>query len=193
MKKLPAAFVLLLLVPCFSLPVLRADDAGDDDGKEEKKFALSSSAFKDKEMIPRKYTGEGDDISPPLAWKHVPEGTKQFVLVMEDADSPTREPWVHWVMYRIDADVTSLKAERPNAKEIDEPKGARQGRNSWGILGYRGPMPPKGDDPHHYVFTLYALDTEVELKGGATKHMLMSAIKEHVLETTTLTGRYVRE
>ena len=163
---------------------------GDEDAEH---LTLTSSAFEDGQAIPTKYTGEGKDISPPLAWEHAPDGTKQFVLIMDDPDAPTNEPWVHWVIYAITAETTALMEDRPRDKKLDEPKDALQGRNSWGKIGYRGPMPPKADKKHTYVFTLYALDEAIELKAGASKHVLLTAMEDHVIGKAVITGTYERE
>ena len=160
------------------------------------RFQLSSSAFKHEEAIPRKYAGEGDDISPPLAWEGAPEATQEFALICDDPDAPTTEPWVHWVIYGIAADARSLAESMPSGEaELKKPIAARQGKNSWSsgtTVGYRGPLPPPGHGTHHYYFKLFALDRKIELPPSATKADLLSAMKDHVLAEAELVGTYSR-
>ena len=135
-------------------------------------FKLTSSAFKAGAAIPRKFTGEGADVSSPLAWDGVPDGTRQFALICDDPDAPTPKPWVHWVIYGIAADVRAVPEGITNEPELRDPIAARQGKNSWdaGVtIGYRGPMPPPGHGTHHYHFKLYALDKPLDLAPAATK------------------------
>ena len=158
-------------------------------------IALSSSAFQPGERIPKKYTGEGEDVSPPLQWKNVPDGTKEFALICDDPDAPSSQPWVHWVIYGIPAEVSELPESIPGREELSEPIRAKQGTNSWPsgrTIGYRGPMPPPGDGIHHYHFHLYALDRPLELEPGAGKQSLLQAIKGHVIAEGKLIGTYSR-
>ncbi len=159
------------------------------------KLKLTSGAFNPGDSIPRKYTGDGDDVSPALAWNAPPPGTKELALVCDDPDAPTAEPWVHWVVYGIPSDVESLPYGIPNDPELTEPVVARQGKNSWdqGVtIGYRGPAPPPGKGPHRYYFRIYALDTNLQLPPKATKDQLLIAMKGHVLAEGTLLGKYER-
>lgn len=157
---------------------------------------LTSTAFRNGEAIPRKYTGEGDDVSPPLSWQGAPETTREFALICDDPDAPTAEPWVHWVIYGIAADVRSLPEGVPAGKpQLEMPLAARQGKNSWdtGVtVGYRGPMPPPGHGTHHYHFKLYALDRTLDVPASATKKELLSAIRGHTLAEAELVGLYER-
>lgn len=159
-------------------------------------FQLLSDAFDHNTAIPRKYTGEGDDVSPALTWENPPAGTKTFALICDDPDAPTRKPWVHWVIYGIGANVAQLPegvpAGKPTLKASIE---AKQGKNSWdsgATVGYRGPMPPPGHGTHHYHFKLYALDTQLDLEAGASKEQLLAAMKGHVLGEAELIGTYQR-
>jgi Raf kinase inhibitor-like YbhB/YbcL family protein len=159
-------------------------------------FRLTSSAFQAGAAIPRNHTGEGDDLSPPLAWDDVPQGAKQFALICDDPDAPTPEPWVHWVIYGIAADVRALPKAVPNEPQLTRPLAARQGKNSWdsgATIGYRGPMPPPGHGTHHYHFKLYALDQPLDLKPSASKAQLLAAIKGHVVGEAELIGTYERK
>jgi Raf kinase inhibitor-like YbhB/YbcL family protein len=160
------------------------------------KFKLTSSAFENGRPIPRKYTGEGDDLSPPLAWQGAPDATREFALICDDPDAPTAQPWVHWVIYGIAPEMRSLAEGIPAARpQLDKPIVARQGKNSWssGItIGYRGPLPPPGRGTHHYHFKLYALDLSLELSPSTTKSELLAVIRGHVLAEAELVGTYAR-
>jgi Raf kinase inhibitor-like YbhB/YbcL family protein len=145
---------------------------------------VTSPAVAPGERIPTKYTGEGENISPPLHWESVPDGTREFVLVCEDPDAPSDEPWVHWIVYGIPKERTSL----PEANN----GGGLAGANSWGDSVYGGPMPPPGDGPHHYQFRVFAIDEPVSLPPGATKEQALEAIEGHILAEGELIGTYER-
>lgn len=149
---------------------------------------VTSPAFAEGEAIPRRYTCDGDDQSPPLEWLDVPGGARSLALVCDDPDAPAGT-WVHWVIYGLSAAITGL-AEGVRAVEVTADK-ARQGRNDFRRIGYGGPCPPPGG-PHRYFFRLYAVDCEVDLSPGATKTALLKAIEGHVVEEATLMGRYKR-
>lgn len=155
---------------------------------------LTSPAFDDGDQIPERYTADGEDLSVPLSWTPPPDGTSELALVMEDPDAPRPEPWVHWLLYHIPPDLDALDAGVPRDERPGKPARAAQGRNSWGSdnLGYRGPAPPPGDDPHHYYFTLYALDDELDLAPGAGRDALDAAMEGHILATAELSGIYGR-
>lgn len=153
---------------------------------------IESEAFRPNQTIPRQHTGEGQDISPPLRWSNLPESTKQLALIADDPDAPRPEPWVHWVIYNIPSNVDSLPAGIETNETLKAPAGAMQGRNSWGKIGYGGPMPPPGHGVHHYHFKLYALDAELELKPGMAKDGLLMVISDHVLGQAELVGTYQR-
>jgi hypothetical protein len=147
-------------------------------------ITLQSPAFEDGGKIPKKYTGEDVDLSPPISWTGESDGTKQFALICEDPDAPQDEPWVHWVVYRIPGDRHSFPEGGMD--------GAFIGRNSWGKLGYGGPMPPRGHGVHHYHFKIYALDDTIDLSSGAGKDHLMEVIKDHIIDEGELVGTYQR-
>ncbi len=153
-------------------------------------FEITSPAFSDGGPIPRAHTCDGADLSPPLTWRDAPKGTSAFALVVDDPDAPAGT-WVHWVVYGLDASTTNLPAGIPTTPELEQPIGATQGTNDFRRSGYGGPCPPRGR-PHRYVFTLYALDTRIALPPGATKNVLLRAIKEHVLEEAKMIGTYGR-
>lgn len=149
---------------------------------------LTSAAFQPGGTIPKKFTCDGPDVSPALAWSGAPAGTKSFALIMDDPDAPVGT-WVHWVLYDLPAGMHEL-AENV-AKQEELPDGARQGRNDFRRIGYGGPCPPPGP-AHRYFFKLYALDAKLGLKPGATKADVEKAMKGHVLAQGELMGRYGR-
>ncbi|MFQ5866233.1 MAG: YbhB/YbcL family Raf kinase inhibitor-like protein [bacterium] len=149
---------------------------------------LTSTAFEEGGMIPKKYTCDGKDVSPPLAWSSVPTGIKSFALICDDPDAPMGT-WVHWVMFNLPADSTKLTENIPLDKIL--PNGAKQGTNDFRKIGYGGPCPPSGT--HRYYFKIYALDTELELEAGITKAQLLKAMKGHILAEGQLMGKYKRE
>ncbi len=158
---------------------------------------VTSSAFAQGHPIPRKYTGEGDDVSPPLAWSGVPDGAKELALICDDPDAPTAEPWVHWVICKIPPASKGLSEGVPRKARPKEPAGALQGKNSWPAggdnVGYRGPMPPPGHGVHHYYFKLYALDAPVDVEPNLDKKALLEKIQDHVLAEGVLMGTYERK
>ncbi|NMC71776.1 MAG: YbhB/YbcL family Raf kinase inhibitor-like protein [Myxococcales bacterium] len=156
-------------------------------------MTLTSPDFADGQPIPRvhAYTGEGENRPPRLAWSNLPPGTVELALIVDDPDAPRPEPWVHDVLYNIPVDATPEAMVLRDAA-VDSVLRFVPGTNSWGERGWGGPFPPPGA-PHRYVFTLYALDTTVNLPPGATKEQLLAAIDGHVLGTAVLTGTYRRE
>ncbi len=124
-------------------------------------MTVSSSAWDAGGGIPRKYTGEGDDVSPPIAWSGVPTETSEIAILCDDPDAPRPKPWVHWVIAGIPSDRTSLR-EGESAQFVE-------GRNDFGNLGYGGPMPPPGHGVHHYHFRVFALRKPLGLSKGVTK------------------------
>jgi Raf kinase inhibitor-like YbhB/YbcL family protein len=152
-------------------------------------FHITSPAFAPYGSIPSKYTCEGDDISPPLAWTGGPPETKTYALIVDDPDAPDpakpQRVYVHWVVYNIPASVTRL-AE--NAARLGLPEGASHGTNDWGKQTYGGPCPPIGR--HRYFFKLYALDTVLRDLNNPTKAQLEKAMEEHLVDNTELVGTY---
>ena len=150
---------------------------------------LTSPAFGNEKAIPRRYSGEGEDISPPLSWKDAPRGTKSFALICEDPDAP-KGTFHHWAAY----DIAPERMELPEAFPLTSTQnGVKQAVNDFGSQGYRGPMPPKGHGPHHYHFRLIAIDTEHLPVGlGATVKEVEAAARAHSLVEAWLTGIYER-
>lgn len=156
---------------------------------------VTSAAFNNGARIQREYSGEGRDKSPPLAWTGASESVAEYALIVRDPDAPMGV-WYHWVLYNIPADVTSVPAGLPRNAELQSPVQARQGLNSWQTdnVGYRGPMPPKGHGPHRYLFTVYALDTHIELAPNlATADALMAKMDGHAVARGELMGTYERK
>ncbi len=148
---------------------------------------VTSAAFEEGGMIPRQYSCDGADISPPLAWSGVPEGTKSIALICDDPDAPVGV-WVHWVLYNPPPATTGL----PEGVQSQTPpsSGAIHGGTDSGHPQYGGPFPPVRHPPHY--FKLYTLDTELELSPGASKKQLLSAMEGHILAQGQLMGRYKR-
>lgn len=156
---------------------------------------VTSTAFAEGQRIPTKYSGDGENVSPPLSWSNLPKGTKELLLICDDPDAPSPQPWVHWVIYKIPADCMGLPEGVATSKQLDEPRGALQGQNSWGsgqTIGYRGPAPPPGHGVHHYFFKIHALDSPLGVKPGEDKESLIAAISGHVLGEGQLMGTYER-
>jgi Raf kinase inhibitor-like YbhB/YbcL family protein len=143
---------------------------------------ITSSAFKEGETIPAKYTCDGANVSPPLVWSGVPDGAKSLAVIADDPDAPVGT-WVHWVLYDLPTGQNSL---------VEGVQGAGlQGINDFRKTGYGGPCPPRGK-PHRYIFKLYALDSLANLKPGASKADLEKAMQGHILAQGQLMGRYGR-
>ena len=163
--------------------------AYQDARSEAMALQLTSPAFSQGGSIPGKYTCEGQDISPPLAWAGAPPNTKSFALIVDDPDAPDpakpQRVYVHWVVYNIPATTASLSE---NASKKGMPKGAVQGKNDWGKPEFGGPCPPIGR--HRYFHKLYALDTELAGLSSAAKTDLERAMKGHILASAELIGTY---
>lgn len=153
------------------------------------KMQLKSDAFTQDSLIPAKFTGEGEDISPALAWENPPDGTKAFAVICHDPDAPLVSSrgtygFVHWVLYNIPGDVTHL----------DEGTDLyTNGITDSGKTGYNGPMPPNGHGLHNYYFWVLALDKAVALAPGLDLWQLLEKIEPHLIGMNRLTGRYKRE
>ena len=151
---------------------------------EAASMEIKTASFQQGGAIPRKYTGEGDDISPELAWSGLPEGTRELALVCHDPDAPYLNGWVHWVVYKIPA--------ASNGIPEGGAEGYLEGVTDFGRTGYGGPMPPVGHGPHHYFFWLYALDASLEAASGLTRAELLKKIEGHVIKQVRLLGTYER-
>lgn len=148
--------------------------------------------FEPGEAIPGTFTCEGENVSPPLAWSGAPETTKTFALIVDDPDAPGRT-FVHWVCYNIPIDTTQLARGADLSQHVtDAAWGPEEGSNDFGDIGYGGPCPPRGDDPHRYFFRLYALDVTLDLAPGATRQQVMDAMEGHVVASAELMGTFAR-
>ncbi len=146
-----------------------------------------SEAFEGGGLIPVRYTCDGEDISPPIHWSGIPQGTRSLSLVCEDPDAPAGT-WIHWVVFDIPPGLDGFREAVPGVKTLEG--GAKQGLNDFHRIGYGGPCPPRGS--HRYFFRLYALDTIIPLEAGATREELMKAMEGHVIADGVLMGRYRR-
>lgn len=149
---------------------------------------ILSPAFHSGGNIPRRFTCEGDDISPQLLWTDAPKETKSFALVLHDPDSPRHNGFTHWVMYNIPPSVTALDENVPRQPAISGL--GTQGKNDAGNIGYKGPCPNTGK--HRYIFWFFSLRTELNLQPGATYEELKSALEGKIIEQTQLMGTYMK-
>jgi hypothetical protein len=148
---------------------------------------LTSKSFADGDMIPIRFTCNGEDVSPPLEWSGVPPNARSLALVMDDPDAPMGT-WVHWVLYNIPPGTSSLAEGIPTGETTLV---GTQGKNDSRRSGYSGPCPPRGM-AHRYYFKLYALDSDLKLPPGLRKSDLEKAIQGHILAQGQLIGRYAR-
>ncbi len=155
-------------------------------------FALStmtvtSEAFDALGKIPRRHTGEGEDVSPALSWSGAPDGTKSFAVICHDPDAPLVQPgsygFVHWVLYDLTGSTTGLDEGTSEGTS---------GATDFGRNGYGGPMPPEGHGPHHYYFWVLALDTEPGLEPGLTLWQFLERVEPHVIGMNRIVGVYER-
>jgi len=149
---------------------------------------LTSVAFEEGDTIPTKYTCDGENISPPLAWGNVPPGTHSLAIICDDPDAPSKT-WVHWVLFNIPQEATRLPEGIANAEILNNH--ARHGVNDFGKYGYGGPCPPSGT--HRYVFKIFALDSKLNLTGKVSKQQIETAMQGHILGGGQLIGVYSRE
>ncbi|KKT55308.1 MAG: Phospholipid-binding protein, PBP family [Parcubacteria group bacterium GW2011_GWC2_44_22] len=163
---------ILILSGCQPAPVINSMS----------KFTLTSSVFKDQELIPKLYTCDGADINPPLAISNVPTAVKSLVLIVDDPDAPGGL-WTHWLVWNISPETTKIA-------EGSVPTGAVQGTTDFGRADWGGPCPPSGT--HRYQFKLYALDAELDLPARTKQAGLEAAMVGHIVEQATLTGNYSR-
>lgn len=153
-------------------------------------FALTSTAFTQGKAIPNQYTADGANVSPPLKFTAVPEGTKELALIVDDPDAPAHV-WDHWLLYKIPASQRELPEGASAGRKNVHPANVLEGANSWGKLGYEGPEPPAGK-PHRYFFKLYALSEPLDVKAGMSKKDLLKAMEGKTLGTAELMGTYQR-
>ena len=181
--------IILLAISLLLFCQCKADEPKDanTEGGEPMTIKVTSSAFVDSNMIPAKYTCQGQDISPPLKWEAVPEGTISIALICDDPDAPMGT-WDHWLLFNIPASESEIQEGVPAQAELTN--GARHGKNSWRRKDYGGPCPPGGT--HRYFFKFYALDTLLDLESGVSKQELMKAMQGHILAQAELMGKFKR-
>ncbi len=151
-------------------------------------FTIVSSSFSPGESIPRDFTADGGDSSPPLAWQNVPVGTRAFALICEDPDAPAGT-WVHWLIWNLPASARTLPQCVPATRTLTD--GSAQGKNDFGRIGWGGPSPPAGK-PHRYFFRLYALKEKLTLPPNASRKELEFAMRGLVIATAEVFGTYKR-
>ena len=159
-----------------------------NEGKHAMAFAISSKDFQNGSEIPKKFTCDGQDVSPDLSWTDPPEGTKTFALIADAPDAPAGT-WTHWVLFDLPASTTSLNESLSKAEQL--PDGSKQGRNDFRKIGYNGPCPPAGK-PHRYFFKVYALDRKLNIKPGAGRSEVEKAMQGHVQAQGEYMGTYRR-
>ena len=195
LKRFIVCLALLAATGCWHGEPVPADDPS------RLTITLGSRAFSDGGIIPKEYTCDGADRSPPLEWSGVPHSTRSLALICDDPDAPMGT-WSHWVLVHLPPGVKALKEGIPPEKELpvsamemtenSQPKApALQGKNDFGKFGYGGPCPPGGT--HRYVFRLYALDQQIELASSPpTRSDVLKAIQGHILAEGRLVGKYAR-
>ncbi|HEX8027901.1 MAG TPA: YbhB/YbcL family Raf kinase inhibitor-like protein [Vicinamibacterales bacterium] len=176
----------VVLAATFAVPALAQTPAA---------ITVTSATLKANEVIPKDHTADGRNVSPALMWSGAPASTKQFALILDDPDAQFGgNNFVHWVVYKIPAAAKGLPAELPMDAALTAPAdiaGTMQGLSGFRRAGYRGPAPPPGK-PHHYTFTVYALDTELTLAEGATAADLRKAMEGHIIGQGSLVSLYER-
>ena len=153
---------------------------------------VRSDAFEEGQPIPSRYSGDGDNISPPLSWAGASDRAQSLALVVEDPDAPTPEPYVHWLIYNLPPSIRQLSENVKKESVATDLGQAMQGKNSGLKIGWTGMAPPKGDTPHRYFFQLFALDTRLDLEAGAGRGALFDAMAGHVVGRGRLMGTYQR-
>jgi Raf kinase inhibitor-like YbhB/YbcL family protein len=160
----------------------KAQNVPKAEGVIDMVIQIRSTAFEEGDTIPRIYTCDDQNISPPLSWSGVPQGSISLVLIMDDPDAPSGT-FDHWVLFNLPPDLTGLSEDNHGV--------GTEGKNSFGRVGYGGPCPPRGSN-HRYFIKLYALDADVVLKAGATKAQLENAMQGHILSQGQIMARYGR-
>lgn len=173
---------------CRWQPVSKGNKAPQGEAASGSGFLIRSAAFSDGQTIPKEYTADGKNISPPVTWTDPPTGTKSFAIICEDPDAPGGT-FTHWLIYNVPAELRSLEPGVPRDKKLTN--GALQGKNDFGDIGYGGPDPPPGK-PHRYIFHLYALDSVLDVQPEIERKDLLNAIQGHILAEAQLIGMYGR-
>lgn len=158
-------------------------------------ITVSSPVLKDGQPIPKDYTADGKNVSPPITWSNLPAGTKELALICEDPVAPTPQPFVHWVVYKIPATAKGLPEGMPIDDTTPMPAdlaGTIQGLSGFRRPIWRGPAPPKPGVAHQYHFIVYALDAPLDVKPGLNKTQLLEAMKGHIIGQGQLVAPYTR-
>jgi Raf kinase inhibitor-like YbhB/YbcL family protein len=183
-RRTPAAGAVLAALMAAALSACGGDTVEGPPPAAPDRIRVTSPAFQPGGAIPRRFTCDGEGVSPPLRWSGAPGETRSLALLLEDPDAPDGT-FVHWTLFALAPSTTRLR-------EGEVPAGAREGENSFGDRGYGAPCPPKGDQSHRYVFALYALRSAPGLDAGASPEQVRAAIAEHALARGGLTGRAAR-
>ena len=149
---------------------------------------LTSSAIQPGQPIPVRYSCDGKNISPQIAWGDVPRGTKSLAIILHDPDAPKPGGFTHWVVYNIPPETNRIEEHIPQQARIESV--GMQGNNDAGRIGYTGPCPPSGT--HRYVFRLFALDQMLDLEPGSSPEEVQAALEGHIIERAELMGTYAR-
>ena len=185
-----------VVFPCLAFCVVTVGAIGIQPALHaQQKLVVDSPTLKAGAMMPRDYTPDGRNVSPPLTWTNVPAGTREFAVVCEDFDAGNPPPFVHWVIYKIPGTAKGLPENVPIDPGIPMPAdiaGAVQGLNGFKRAIYRGPAPPAGK-PHGYHFVVYALEAALELRPNLTRSELLEAIKGHVIGQGEIVPVYERK
>ena len=168
-------------------PAISQASVNNSTAPQKPEIKLTSTAFKEGDAIPRGYTCDGANVSPPLEWTGVPKSAKTIAIITDDPDAPSGT-WVHWVLFNLPAEGLGLIENTPQAETLTG--GGVQGKNDFGKIGYGGPCPPSGT--HRYFFKFYALDSELPLQAGATKAEIEQAMQGHIVAEAQLMGTYHR-
>lgn len=183
-----AAVMLAVLVLCaLAVLLLRQRRASPAAVQAGPSMQVTSSSFSDGALIPARFTCDGDNLSPDLAWSGAPTATKAFALILHDPDAPV--DFTHWLVYNIPADVRQVAEGASNRGAM--PPGSSEGKNDFARMGYGGPCPPPGK-AHHYLFRVLALDSNLGLPGGASREQFDSATEGHIVSQGQIVGLYQR-
>ena len=155
-------------------------------------LSFRTSTFTHGESIPEKYTCEGEDCSPELTIGGVPDDAAALAVVVDDPDAPGGT-FTHWMLWNLPPDTVEIPENVPQLEEVPDLGGAKQGENGFGEVGYRGPCPPEGDGPHEFRFTLYVLDEELDLDGGALRPAVQDELDAKTRDSEQFTGTFSRE
>ncbi len=180
MKKILKYYFILTLISFIIVPIISKENKMD--------ISVTSTAFKEGEMIPSKFTCDAENISPQIAWTNFPKTTESFVLIADDPDAPMGT-WVHWVVYNIPTTLLELKENFPKNEKFED--GTMQGTTDFRRIGYGGPCPPSGI--HRYFFKIYALDVKLNVKPGLTKKEILKEMEGHIIAEGQLMGKYKRK